>query len=288
MLDALAHRFVSLVEVVPPAGANAGPLLDQLEALAGLEIDAFSIASNPVAKPRMSALALGTLIMGRLDAAVVMHCTTRDHNRLGAWSKLCGAKALGIEVVLAATGDFVALGDRAAITTVRDLDVYDLVAMARGVGLQVGVVFDPGEHVGGVERQVDRLRRKVVAGAQFAVTQPTYDEAGAARLAQGLSAVRVPAIMGVLPLRSPRHAAFLHDRVAGITVPEAVRHRIAEAHDPVLEGLQNARHMIDVARRHFSGVCIMPAFDHYETVMHLLERKGSSTGDPATRTSGGA
>jgi homocysteine S-methyltransferase len=199
-----------------------------------------------------------------------VHCTTRDHNRLGAWSVLCGAKALGINTVLVATGDFVALGDRASTTTVRDVDVYELVQMARGIGLQVGVVFDPGATWDAFDRQVDRLARKLEAGAQFAVTQPVYEEATVERLLHSLARVEMPILLGILPLWSARHAQYLHERVSGIAVGEAVRRRMDEASDPVLEGVRNGAQMLRAARRLAAGACVMPPFGHYEVVAQLL------------------
>jgi methylenetetrahydrofolate reductase (NADPH) len=58
-------KFVITVEVVPPPGPDAGPILTALESLVTLLFDGFSVATNPVAKPRMSALALSTLIQQR-------------------------------------------------------------------------------------------------------------------------------------------------------------------------------------------------------------------------------
>lgn len=120
-------RFMITIEVVPPAGPDAEPILTALESLGDLAFDGFSVATNPVAKPRMSALALCNLIQRRTGQPAVLHCTTRDHNRLSIQGLLWGARALGIETVLVATGDFVALGDRARTTTVRDVDVFALV-----------------------------------------------------------------------------------------------------------------------------------------------------------------
>lgn len=271
MLSLQDGTFVTLVEVVPPQGGDVRPLLDKLDRIRDLPIDAFSVASNPVAKRRMSALAVAALVEARTGVRAIMHGTTRDHNRLSAWSNLCGAKALGIETVLLATGDFVALGDRASTTTVRDVDVLDLVEMARHIGLQVGVVFDPGDDPGGTDRQVQRLRSKAAAGAQFGVTQPVYDTPTAETLAGALASVPIPIIMGILPLRSARHARFLHDRVAGIHVPPIVQHRVATATDPVAEGIDGAQRMMVQARRLFAGACIMPPFGHYEVVAAILD-----------------
>jgi homocysteine S-methyltransferase len=115
------------------------------------------------------------------------------------------------------------------------------------------------------------LEQKAQAGAQFAVTQPVYDEKSAAALAEATHHVGIPIILGILPLRTPRHAEFLHRRVAGIVVPEAIRGRMAQASDPVAEGATNAREMLAVARQYFGGACLMPPFDHYEVLFGILE-----------------
>jgi homocysteine S-methyltransferase len=176
------NGFAVSIEVVPPAGPDARPILDALEALAPLPFDAFSVASNPVAKPRMSALTLSGLIQQRTGRPAIVHVTTRDHNRLSLQSLLWGARASGIRTVLAATGDYVALGERARTTTVRDVDVFDLVRMAREAGLRTGVVFQPHQDPKKLDLEVRRLERKVQAGAQFFVTQPVYDGKAAGAL----------------------------------------------------------------------------------------------------------
>jgi len=262
--------FPITVEVVPPAGPDAGPILSALESLAGLPIDGFSVATNPVAKPRMSAVALCALIQQRAGKPAILHCTTRDHNRLSSQGLLWGARALGIETTLITTGDFVALGDRAHTTTVRDVDVFDLVRMAREAQFHTGVILDPHPESDGFEQAIRRLERKVDAGAQFAVTQPVYDEPSARSLAEATRHVGIPVVLGILPLRTARHAEFLHRRVAGIAVPQHVRERIARASDPVAEGIANAQEMLAAARQLFAGACLMPPFDHYEILFDIV------------------
>ena len=67
------------IEVVPPAGPDAAPLLAALEPLVDLTFDAFSVATNPVAKPRMSAMALCSLLQKKTGKpATVGHMTAHD------------------------------------------------------------------------------------------------------------------------------------------------------------------------------------------------------------------
>ena len=263
-------RFSVCIEVVPPAGPDAGPLLGALEAVKDLPFERFSVATNPVAKPRMSALATCVLIQQRIGRSTALHCTTRDHNRLSIQGLLWGARALGIDTVLVATGDYVALEARGRITSVRDVDVYALVRMAREVGLYTGVVLDPRPESDRLAHEVRRLERKVKAGAQYVVTQPIYDEAGAREIYEATSHLGIPVILGILPLRTARHASFLHHKVAGIAVPERIQARMQQAADPGAEGTENAREILRIARRWFAGACIMPPFDHYEILSDIL------------------
>lgn len=272
-LSVNTDRFTISVEVVPPKGPQTEPLLTALKSLQQLPIDGFSVATNPVAKPRMSAMAFCALLQQHTGRPTILHCTTRDHNRLSLQGMLWGALALGIETVLVTTGDFVALGDRATTTDVRDTDVCGLVTMARDSGLYTGVVLDPGPESQGLEKPLRRLEPKIEAGAQFVVTQPYYNEAGLDKLAAATRHIEIPIVLGILPLRSPRHAEFLHQKVAGINVPGQVRNRMNRAEDPVAEGIANTREVLKLARERFAGACLMPPFDRYEMLFDILTDK---------------
>lgn len=263
-------RFEVVVEVVPPAGADAAPLLKVLEGINDLSFAGFSVATNPVAKPRMEALSLCRILQDELKRPATLHVTTRDHNRLSLQGLLWGAKALGIRTVLAMTGDFVPLVERGITSSVRDLSLPDLIGMARSAGLHTGVVMNPFTDALRLGIAVKRLKEKIDAGAQFVVTQPVYTTADAKILADAVKSLGIPAVLGILPLRSFRHAAFLHHKVAGIEVPDAVRNAMAKATDPVAEGVRLTRELLAAAREHFDGACIMPPFDHFEILHDVL------------------
>jgi len=270
MLDRLKSDFTITVEVVTPAGPDPKALLESLGSIGSLPFYGYSVATNPVAKSRMSSLAFCSLIMRSLGKPAVLHCTTRDHNRLSLQGLLWGARALGIDTVLVATGDFVALGERLSTTIVRDVDVFGLVEMAREAGLATGVVMTYHQERSEQEREIRRLERKIERGAQFIVTQPIYDEASAQSLSEVAAGLSTPIVMGILPLRTSRHTDFLHERVAGIYIPEGVRERMGRAGDQIAEGISLAREAVLLARDRFSGVCIMPPFGHYEIVTEII------------------
>jgi methylenetetrahydrofolate reductase (NADPH) len=269
VLDFARGGFLFTVEVVPPRGPDASGLLEALRPLAALGFQAFSVATHPVARPHMDALATCALLERATGKPAILHCTPRDHNRLGLQGLLWGARALGIQTVLVAGGDRIALAER-GLTGVRDLDVFALIRLAAQSGLQVGVVLSPRDGARGLRREAQRLRQKAEAGAGFVVTQPVYSREEAEALGEAARPAGLPLLLGVLPLRTPRHAEFLHRRVAGIRVAPGAQQRLLQAADPAAEGLALAREMLAVARLSFAGACLMPPFGRYEILTPLL------------------
>ncbi len=262
--------FTITVEVVPPDSADPNPLLSQLKQLAGLEIDGFSVATNPMAKPRMHTMAFSALIQQQIGKPATPHCTCRDHNRLGIFSLLSGIKALGLETVLISTGDYVALQNLEEIHPVHDMNVFEIIKEAQEMGLKPGVVLSPCPGYPGFGEAVRRLEKKVEVGAQYIVTQPVYDAKGVDLLLDATRDLKVPLLMGILPLRTVAHAGFLNHHASGISVPKAVRERLDGANDPAAEGVAIASEMLAAARESFDGAYIMPSFDHYDAVADIL------------------
>lgn len=263
-------NFVITIEVVPPQGADPEPILSALDLLKDLPVNGFSVAANPVAKSRMCAMALCSLIQKRTSKFSILHSTTRDHNRISLQSRFWGARALGLNHVLVATGDFVALEERKITSDVKDLDVFQLISMAKSSGMITGAVLDFRPESNGLEKEVERLEKKAAAGATFAVTQPIYDRDMARTISISTSHIDIPIIMGILPLRTARHAEFLHNRVSGIAIPDKLREKMGKTKAPLEEGIANAREMVEIAKEFFRGACIMPPFDHYEVVSDIL------------------
>jgi methylenetetrahydrofolate reductase (NADPH) len=263
-------RFEVTVEVVPPDSSDAAPLMKVLEGINDLSFAGFSVATNPVAKPRMDALSLCRILQDELKRPATLHVTTRDHNHLSLQGLLWGAKALGIKTVLAMTGDFVPMTEEGRISSVRDMSLQELITMARKAGLKTGVVMNPFTDELRLGIAIKRLKEKVAAGAQFVVTQPVYTTDDAKCIAEAVKPLGIPVVLGILPLRTSGHAAFLHHKVAGIEVPHAVRTAMATAENPMAESIRLTRELLATARQYLAGACIMPPFDHFELLHDVL------------------
>ncbi|MBL6995736.1 methylenetetrahydrofolate reductase [Desulfobacula sp.] len=264
------NDFIITIEVVPPTGNDPSIILKKLTKVSRLSFNGFSVASNPVAKPKMSAMVFTHLIQKATQKPAILHCTIRDHNRLGLQSELWGAKALGIDTVIAVTGDPSASKAEEITSTVGDLNVFQLITMARDSDLNTGAVLDFRPEIDGLEHEAKRLEKKVASGCQFIVTQPVYDEKTAKKIHAATKHLKVPVIMGILPLLSYKHAIFLHDKVDGIAVPEALRLQMKKAKDPLKEGVLQARQMLELAKKMYSGACIMPPFDRFDILSDIL------------------
>ncbi|GMV43132.1 MAG: hypothetical protein AMXMBFR64_48480 [Myxococcales bacterium] len=276
-------HFVVSVELDPPRGVDPGALIKGAELCKANGIDAINIADSPMARARMSPLALGVLIRQAVDMELVLHLSCRDRNLLGLQSESMSMYALGIRNVLAVTGDPPVLGDYPDATGVFDLDSIGLVTLIQrlnsGVDLAgkkidyntsffVGVASNPTAVDLGLERE--RFQRKLEVGAQFTMTQPIYD---IRVLERWMTAVEppIPTLVGILPLRNARHAEFIHNEVPGMMVPEGIRARMhGAAHGP-LEGVRIAREFLLEARQLVQGAYLMPPFNRFEMAIDVCQ-----------------
>ena len=141
------------------------------------------------------------------------------------------------------------------------MNVCDLITMASNSNLYAGAVLDFRPEINGLENEIKRLELNKKAGCRFIVTQSVYDMNTAAEIASGVRHLKLPVILGILPLLSCKHAWFLDEKVMGIAVPASLIKRMESADSPAKAGIQNARDMLALARKMFSGTCIMPPFN---------------------------
>jgi homocysteine S-methyltransferase len=128
-----AGRFAVSIELDPPKGLNPTKILDGAAYLKTLGVEFINIADSPMARVRMSCLALARLLHDHLDLESIVHFTSRDRNAMAIQSDLLGAHALGVYNVLALTGDPVHAGNYPNLTGVWDVDSVGLIQVLRGM-----------------------------------------------------------------------------------------------------------------------------------------------------------
>lgn len=281
----LGKKFLVSVEVDPPKGVNTEKILKNVKSLKQIGVDAINIADSPMARVRMSCVSLAHLIKQKIEIETILHLTCRDRNLMGLQSDLLGVHALGIHNILAVTGDPPVLGDYPQATAVYDVDSIGLVKIVNKLNqgtdwagnstgsstfFCVGVAVNPNADY--LEREIDRFERKVEAGADFAFTQPLYDLKILEQFLQKVSHIKIPIFLGILPLRSYKHAEFMHYEVPGIIVPEKIRERMKDARDKSAQvGTEVAKELLEQAKGMVDGVYLMPSFGRFEMISEVLE-----------------
>ncbi|HEX8732995.1 MAG TPA: bifunctional homocysteine S-methyltransferase/methylenetetrahydrofolate reductase [Ktedonobacterales bacterium] len=131
--DLAAGRFVVSVELDPPKGLNPRKIMEGAERLRTAGVRYINVADSPMARVRMSCIAMSRLLRDHLDLESILHFTTRDRNLMALQSDLLGAHALGARNILALTGDPVRVGNYPNLTGVWDVDSVGLVSVLRGM-----------------------------------------------------------------------------------------------------------------------------------------------------------
>jgi homocysteine S-methyltransferase len=269
-------KFVTSVEIVPPRGCDPAKMLESVQLLKDAGVDAVNVPDGPRAQSRMGALAVSTLIEQRVGIECVTHYCCRDRNLLGMTSDLLGAAALGLRNFLIITGDPPKMGPYPEATAVFDIDSIGLVNMVNRLnhGLDIGgnPIGKPTSFYVGVgvnpcavdlDYELRRFEWKVEAGAEYAITQPTFDVEQLRSFLRRIEHCRIPVIAGIWPLVSYRNAEFLANEVPGVVVPDKVLRRMRKVTDKDAareEGLAIARETLLEVRDLVQGVQVSAPF----------------------------
>jgi methylenetetrahydrofolate reductase (NADPH) len=185
----------------------------------------------------------------------IMQVVCRDKNRLAIQADIVGASLHGIENICALTGDDVTAGDETEARRVFDLDGPQLVRLATTIGrgeYMSGRKIDPAPHlfVGAVENpsappfeyRVQRVAKKVAAGARFLQLQISYHPDRLEKFCQGVVAAGLDRHVALLPtivlIKGVRPLKFMNEKVPGISVPQDVIDRVEKASDQAEEAYQ--------------------------------------------------
>lgn len=266
-----AGRFVVTTELTPPKGIDLTQIYGKADALKGL-VDGINLTESPRARMAIEPTAVAKLLLDR-GLEPIVQFTARDRNRIALQADILGAAALGIGNVVFMTGDDPKYGDHPDARPVFDLSTIEMLQMARSLNagrdlagnelkgapsLFIGATANPA--AADFDRELENTRRKVEAGAQFLQTQALYDTPSLVRFAEALRP-GVPLLVGVIPLKSSKMAAWLNANVPGIRVPdELVAEMDAVAGDTDAEiraGIDIAARIIREVRPYCAGIHLM-------------------------------
>ena len=240
-------QFVVTGEIGPPKGINIEPVMQEAEEYLKDSVTAVNVTDIQTAVMRAGSMVGCKLLIDRgIEPVFQMVC--RDRNRLALQSDLLSAAVLGIENVLALTGDHTVMGDHQDAMPVYDLDSVGLLkamsTLEAGSDLGVDMKGNPNELDGtpaffkgccvtpcapNVDAQIAKLEKKVAAGAQFVQTQAVYEPAEFEEFMNKISHIDVPILVGIVMLKTAGMAKYMNRGVPGVSVPDAIVQRMSDA-----------------------------------------------------------
>jgi len=278
---------VVTAEVGPLKGTDVAEIREVAELLRG-KVDAANVTDQQSSVLRLGSLATSHLLIEK-GLEPIYQVTCRDRNRLALQSDLLSAYALGIENVLAITGDLPVLGDHPEAKPVYDLDSVQLLwviqRLNEGYDMMgnelrgkpnffAGAVVNPGANTEtAFELQLFKMEKKIAMGAKFFQTQAIYDADVFARFMKRAEGFKIPILAGVIPLKSAGMARFMNKNVAGVFVPEELINKMTTAENKTQTGIEIAANLIRQLKDISHGVHIM-AIGWEKKVPEIIEAAG--------------
>jgi methionine synthase / methylenetetrahydrofolate reductase(NADPH) len=285
---ATSGSFTVTVEVEPPKGADCSSSIQAARLLKRIGVDAVNVTDNPMARLRMSSIAVAGLIQRETGLESVVQFTTRDRNVLGIQSDLLGASGLGLKALLCLGGDPLKIGDYPDGHQVSEVDTLGLLRIAKilnagsdlvgnpigtATSFAIGCAANPAAR--DLEVEFSKLCAKIEAGASFAQTQPVFDLRALETFFRRPEANQIPVLIGLIPLKTVKQTLYFANEVPGMVVPEETIARMRKAAEKgaefeAAEGLAIARELAAAISRIAPGIHIMP-MQRYSLVEKILQ-----------------
>jgi methionine synthase / methylenetetrahydrofolate reductase(NADPH) len=281
----IGKKFLTTVELDIPRGLDMSSVVEGAAYLKKHGIDAVNITDGARARLRMTPLAICHKIQSETGMETITHLACRDRNMIGLQSDLLGAHALGLKNILVITGDPANIGDYPHATSVFDIESVGLIRavkrmnegrdlMGNSIGMQTNFLIACAANpvADDMEYELAKLEQKVEEGAQIIFTQPVLELHTMEEFMKHIDHLKIPVMVGIIPLRSYRHAEFLHNEVPGINIPDSVRRRFRTAgKDGAALGVSLAAQFLKEAKQMVAGAYMLPPFKKYDIAVQIME-----------------
>ena len=282
----LNQDFLVTAEVAPPKGGSPERMLEVASKLKG-RVHAVNVTDGSRAVLRMSSVAASVILLNN-GIEPVCQVACRDRNSIGLQADLMGAYALGIRNVLALTGDPVKVGDHKASRAVFELESVRLLKLIRKLNNGVdfndkvmpdeplklfpGAAVDPQlKSISGLQK---RFEKKLEAGAEFFQSQMITDFDKLEQFMTKIACVSdKPILAGIFLLKSAKNAQFINKYVPGVNIPDSTIERLANAEQPLQEGVKIAAEQVKLAKTMCKGVHLM-AVKREDLIPQILDLAG--------------
>jgi methylenetetrahydrofolate reductase (NADPH) len=263
-----AGEFVVLAEMEPPKGTDVGAMVSNAMSVKN-SVDAYVVPEMSNAVMRMSSLG-GAMVLANKGLETVFQMCCRDRNRLALQGDLLAAQALGIDNVMAVSGEDISVGDHHKARAFNDIDLQELLAGIQtlqagkdmaGIELKGAPRFLVGSPVNAgtsaLELELAEMDKKIAAGVRFFVSPPLFDLGVLEKFMKRLEGRQAYVIPTVLLLKSVGMARYMQRHFDQVHLPEELIIRIQKAPERVRECVQIAGELVAALKKQgASGVLI--------------------------------
>ena len=283
-----------IVELDTPKHLDTDQFFNNIGKLDGADIDAVTLADNSLATVRVSNIAAASIIKQRFNIEPLVHITCRDRNLIGLQSHLLGLSLIGVNEILAITGDPSKVGHLPGATNVYDVNSKGLTeialrfnqgintdgdALKKHTNFNIAGAFDP--NVRKLDGAVKRLEKKVASGMSYFITQPVYSKEKIKQVYEATKHLNTPFFIGIMPIASYNNALFLHNEVPGIKMSEEVLNQFKAVKDDKEKtkelSLRLSKELIDTVHEYFNGLYIITPFQKVDYSLELAAYSKSIT-----------
>lgn len=279
MKNAGGHKLIA-VELAPPVDVNDQKLLDAAHILKQSQVDVVTFPDSPSGRTRADSILMAEKVHKETGLRVMPHLCCRDKNAIAIRGSVLGAQLNGIKDFLVITGDPVPVMFR---QTTRSVFNFDSVGMMKLLQSMNEEVFggDKITYGGAINQnrmntkfEVDRIKRKMEAGAEFFLTQPVFSREQAQILRNMKAETGATILVGVMPLVSRRNALFMKNEMAGIEIPDEIIERYGEnatRQEGEDCGIQIAREILEYTADFADGYYFSFPFNRVHMLAHIVD-----------------
>ena len=222
------------VELAPPLGSDDEKLMDAAHLLLKSGVDVLTFPDSPSGRTRADAILMAEKVARETGMCVMPHICCRDKNAIAMRSQLLGAHINNIHNFLVITGDPIPSIVRNSVKSVFNFDSVGLMNLMNDMNedhfesapICYGGAINQGRR--NLEVEIQRVKKKMAAGATFFLTQPVSTKEGVERLRRIKEETGARILCGIMPFVSLKNATFMKNEMTGIDVTEEVLSRYRE------------------------------------------------------------